>query len=268
MEKKFLVVGVVAILIIASISAVALFMLGVGNSAPVEKRANFNVTSFSINKHDVVTDIEATVTIGLKNNGTAAGDYQLNISLDNAVVNTSQIHLGVGNSTMVNYNISSSKIGNHSVSVGTNSTYLNCYDPLTVGDYLKYHITGYDVSSGSIDGNMTTQIISKNATAYTTTATYSGIGLADAVETTNISDDWSTGLENLTFVSIDSVLTHYGTKNLSHYTYTHDSGPNHFLYDLYLDVQTGVIFRIQTTIGTSTLTFDLVDSNRVWLSDV
>ena len=76
--------------------------------------------------------------------------------------------------------------------------YLNCYNAIEVGDYLKYHITGSESGVGPIDENMTESVVSMNATAYKDVISYDGTGLGTYVEysSTNLTDNWATGLQD------------------------------------------------------------------------
>ncbi len=203
----------------------------------------------------------------MKNNGTAEGDHQFNLTLDGAEVNSSTVHLGIGEGTSIDFTISSPTTGNHTLAIGTDTTYLNCYNRNNVGDFLQYQITGHTALLGSINGSMTMRLVATNSTSGTLNFTYSGINIPDSQHTGNLSDNWSTGLQDLKFVGMAMVQTSYGMKTLSNYTYTQDSGLDHG--DVLVDASTGVEFRIDSTYSPSTyLIYELVDTNMPWVAAI
>ncbi len=61
MKNKFLVVGIVAIVLIATTATLTVVLLGGGTTSMPEK-ANFVVTSFSLDRHDVLVNQTVNVT--------------------------------------------------------------------------------------------------------------------------------------------------------------------------------------------------------------
>jgi hypothetical protein len=266
MNKKFLVIGIVVIVLVAAFATVAL-MLSEGGTTSVPERANFVVTSFSIDRHDVLVNQTVNVAVVTKNNGTAEGSHQFNLTVDGAEVNSSTVHLGIGEETSIGFTISSAVVGNHTLAVGTNTTYLNCYHRNIIGDFLYYRITGHTVLLGSINGSMTIRLVAANSTSGTLNVSYSGINIPDSQYTGNLSDNWSTGLQDLKFVGMVNVRTSYGMKTLSNYTYIRDSGLDYG--DVLVDASTGVEFQIDSTYSPSTyLIYTLVDTNMPWVAEI
>lgn len=273
MANKFLIIGVVAVILVASVSAAAVMLSNQGEAGKVEKKANFAVTSLSLSDQNVVVGQPLTATIGMKNNGTADGDYEVRLFLDGVQVNHTLISVGKGNSTTVVLGLVCNAAGTPTVKVESNTTTFTCVDKYVVGDRMKWHVTGYDAETDkAIDGYQTTEIMSVNSTSYTIKATYDNLPLLNGTNDVPISTPWSAGLANLTFIGMENVQTAWGTKTLSHYNYTYDFGPYHYVYDLYIDVPTETKFKISTTVetlmGQSTMTFDLEETNKLWVAGV
>lgn len=273
MAKKVLIIGIVAVVLIAAVAGAVVLLSNQGNSEETEKKANFVVTSLSLNNKNVTTGQPFAATIGMKNNGTADGEYEVRMFLNGVQVNHTLISLGAGNSTAVKLGAVCNVAGASTIKVEGNTTSFTCIDRYVVGDRMKYHITGYDADNAmEIDGYMTTQVITANSTGYTLQETYDGIDMINSTTDHTYTETWGEGLDNLTFIGMEEVLTSFGTKTLSHYNYTFDSGPYHYIYDVYIDMPTGVVFKISTSIdtqsGRSTLSFDLVETNLVWLPGI
>ncbi|MBI0584078.1 MAG: hypothetical protein ISF22_07610 [Methanomassiliicoccus sp.] len=227
----------------------------------------------SVDKQDVVTGQQLMATVGVMNNGTADGDYEVRLFLEGVQVNFTTVSLGVGNSTTVKLGVTSNVAGTPTIRVDQNTTTFNCHERFVVGDMMKWHLTGYDADfDETIDAFMTTKVIIANSTSFTMQETYDGIGLINSTTVHSYDEIWSTGLANLTLVGKEQVSTAFGTKALSHYTYTYDVGPYQFNYSLFIDPVTEVRFKIATSYttnnGLSTLNFDLVETNKVWVAGI
>lgn len=256
------------VLVVATV--VSVFFLAMGNTAAKEKKANVVITSFAISNHNILVGQSVTVTIGLLNNGTAdATNYLLNLTIDDAPVNGLYISLGMGNRTTYTHDISPSQIGNHTVCIDQNSTYLHCYERFNAGDYRTYQGVGYDNTAGSINYNYTAKILSSSVASYSEEITYTGIDRPYSVNSQSTYYKFSsTGMQNFTAYGLESVQTHYGVKNLTHYSYTYENAGYHFTVNIYADIPSNVNFRAVTTTDGLTLTEDLVDTNVEWLKDI
>lgn len=273
MANKFLIIGVVAAVLVAGVAGAALLLSNQGGADEVEKRAHFEVTSLTLSDQTVTTGQPLSASIGMKNNGTADGDYEVRLFLDGVQVNRTLISLGVGNTTTVELGFVCNAAGTPTVRVESTNTTFNCLDQFVVGDFMKWHITGYDAETAqAIDAYWSTQVVSVNSTSYSVKETYDGLPLANGTYEHPFTELWSDNLDNLTFIEMEDVLTEWGTKTLSHYNYTYDNGGYHFVYDLYIDEVTATRFKISTSIdttaGMSTMYFELVETNKVWVSGI
>ena len=137
MRKQSLITILVMVLVAASASIAAVVMMNgnnalsttsgtnndqAGGTTSIEKQASFEVTSLSISKHDVLVKEPVNVQVGVRNNGTADGTHQFNLTVDGINVNSSTVHLAAGEMTILNFTVSSSSAGNNTMSVGTSST--------------------------------------------------------------------------------------------------------------------------------------------------
>lgn len=274
MANKFLIIGVVAVVLVAAVAGAALLLSNQGSSDETEKVAKFVATSLSLDNQNVTTGQPLFATIGMKNNGTADGEYDVRMFLDGVQVNHTMISLGAGNSTTVKLSTVCNVAGTSTIKVEDKTANFTCIDRYVAGDIMKWHLTGYDAESAQeIDGYMTTEVVSANSTGFTLKTTYDGIvGMINSTTEHTYDEVWSDGLDNLTFIGMSDVATSLGTKTLSHYTYTYDAGSYHYVYDLYVDEATQVSFKISSTFdtpsGESNLSFDLVESNTNWVSGI
>jgi len=250
-------------LVVAAIAAV--LVLTMSNTAAKEGKANFVVMSFAIDKHAMLKNQSAIVTIGLLNNGTADGTYVLNVTIDGGVAWSKDVDLGMGNSTTVTYNVSSIAAGNHTVGVGDSSTYLNCYDRYAAGANLTYHSVQTITGLMTIEFNWTATVASSNSQQYTTDIDFENNIYQSQTSTAYRTDVWGDGLENLTLVGPESVATHFGVMTLTHYTYTYEANGYHYHVDAYRNDTTNVAYKIVTTTSGATETDELVDTNMAWL---
>lgn len=272
MANKYLIIGVVAVVLVAAVAAGAVLLSNQGEADKV-KKAHFEVTSLTLSDQKVVTGQPLSASIGMKNNGTADGDYEVRLFLDGVQVNRTLISVGAGNSTTVELGFAGGSVGTSTVSVDDTNTTFKCLDRYVVGDFMKWHITGHDAETNTdIDAYMSTEVVSANSTSYSVKETYDGLPFLNGTYEHSYTELWSDDLDNLTFVGMEDIVTAWGTKTLSHYNYTYDDGPNQYVYDLYLDEATAVQFRISTSVdttqGTSTMTFDLVEANMAWVPGI
>ncbi|GEM_PF-5578390 len=272
MSNKYLIIGVVAVVLVASIAGAALLLSNQGEADKV-KKAHFEVTSLTLSNQKVVTGQSLFASIGMKNNGTADGDYEVRLFLDGVQVNRTLISLAAGSTTTVELGFVGGAVGTSVVRVDNTNTTFDCLDRYVVGDFMKWHITGYDAETDTdIDAYWSSEVMSANATRYTIKETYDGFPGINGTYEHSYTEQWSDNLENLTFIDKVDVATAWGTKTLSHYNYTYDEGLYHFVYDLYIDEATAVIFKISTSYetaeGESSLVFELVETNLVWLPGI
>lgn len=285
MNNKVIALAVVGVLGVAAIAGVLLLTMGnttgngerTGNTddakddgnAPVDEgKANFIITSLDVSEHNVLTDQTAIVTIGLMNNGTADGTYELNITLDGNVVKTRNVFIGMGNSTTVTHPISSSVVGNHTVAAGGSSTYLHCYDFYAVGAFMTYRSVEADAALGTREYNYTFTYVAQTSSTYTVSMVYENDVYPSSTNTYSKSGPDQSNRENVTFVGMENVTTLYGEKRLAHYTYTFESSGFHFEVDSYKDDWTGVVFKAVTRADGYSVTEELIDTNREWIKDI
>lgn len=266
MNKKILAALLVGVLVVGTLTGILIFTMG--KTSADEGKPNFVVTSFGVSKHNVLVNNDTTVTVGVMNNGTADGVYKLNITIDGVSVKSSSVAVGKGNTATVSYNISSSSVGNHTVAVGDNSTYLNCFDRFAADSYMTFHAIESDTTYGVLEYNWTSSVMSVNATGYTLKFIYENNVYPMTIYDYNKSDLWSRNMENVTFVGMESVSTAYGVKTLAHYTYTFESSGYHYEVDIFRDDKTGAYFKMITKTTGFVMTEELINTNRDWMKDI
>ncbi len=295
MARKFMIIGVVAILFVAAISGAAFLMVGNGrtaaninsdttgkttdNNTKTEERANLVVTSLSINKHDVLVNGAATVGVAIKNIGSASGQHQFNVTMDGAFVGSRNVTLAAGGSTSIDFTVSSSSTGNHTISVGKCSTYLDCFDRYNVGDSYVYNLTILDPGSGFYYSNMTWTVTAVDPTTWTQNITYSDPAFysENSSVTMFTNSSWKTATDDLKFLGNESVSTVFGTKTLACYTYYEYIYVSDemvlYNYTVYVDDSTNMKIMVDYTFyqsgdGWITGSMNMISTNMPWVLDI
>jgi hypothetical protein len=266
-RNSIIAVVVIAVVVIAGAGA-ALMLINGGNSATAktdDRAASFHITSFSVNKHHVLDGQSARVSVDVNNNGTKDGNYTANLTLDGTLYHTQAVHLDVNETKTLNFTVTTSEDGNHTVAIGDNSTYLHFYPEYVIGAYMKAHITG-SVNGILIDYGANVSVVALTETTYTGTTTYLNINYPSATATYNMSTPWSDGLTNVTFIGNETVQTHWGDMTLSHYRAT--NGTETIDKYLYVDGDNAWAYKEIDSDTYYTLTTEMVDTNMLWMIEL
>jgi hypothetical protein len=268
MQKNSIIsIVVIAIVVIAGVGA-ALLLTNGGKSDTAktdDRAASFHITSFAVNKHNVLDNKSAKVSINVINNGTKDGNYTANLTMDGNLYQAQTVHLNINETKTLSFNVTTSEDGNHTISIGDNSTYLHFYPEYVIGAYMKVHVTG-SMNGILVDYGANSSIVSLTATTYTETMTFLNINYPSQTATYNMSTPWSDGLTNLTFIGNETVQTQWGKMTLSHYRAT--NGTEVIDRYMYIDGDEGWTFKEVDSDTYYTLTLELVDTNMLWVTEL
>ncbi|MDW5563603.1 MAG: hypothetical protein SA339_10290 [Methanomassiliicoccus sp.] len=266
-KNSIIAIVIVAVVVIAGAGAALLLTNnGKSNTAKTDDRAaSFHVTSFSVNKHNVLDNQSARVSIDVVNNGTKDGNYTANLTMDGSLYQSQTVHLDINETKTLNFTVTTSEDGNHTMAIGDNSTYLHFYPEYVVGAYMKVHVTG-SVNGILIDYGANASVVSLTATTYTETITYLNINYPSETITYNMSAPWSEGLTNLTYIGNETVQTHWGNMTLSHYRVI--NGTETIDRYLYVDGDKGWTYKEIDSDTYYTLTTEIIDTNMPWMPEL
>ncbi|WMW22089.1 S-layer protein domain-containing protein [Methanolobus mangrovi] len=87
-----------------------------------ELAANFEFSNLDISPLEIKQGKEATISVDIANTGTAAGDYTVDLKIDDVVVDSQLVSLSVGNSTTIEFTHVEEEPGTYEVKVGDLTT--------------------------------------------------------------------------------------------------------------------------------------------------
>jgi S-layer protein (TIGR01567 family) len=87
-----------------------------------EIAAKFEFTNLAINPLDVKQGKDATISVDVKNIGTAAGNYTVDLKVNDTVVGTKSVSLGIGESETLEFKHAEKEPGTYTVKVATLTT--------------------------------------------------------------------------------------------------------------------------------------------------
>jgi S-layer-related duplication domain len=87
-----------------------------------ELAAKFEFSNIEISPLEIKQGKEATISVDVANTGTAAGDYTVDLKIDDVVVDSQLVSLSVGNSTTIEFTHVEEEPGTYEVKVGSLTT--------------------------------------------------------------------------------------------------------------------------------------------------
>ncbi len=88
----------------------------------IELAANFEFSNLEISPLEIKQGKEAMISVDVANTGTAAGDYNVDLKIDDVVVDSQLVSLSVGNSTTIEFTHVEEEPGTYEVKVGDLTT--------------------------------------------------------------------------------------------------------------------------------------------------
>jgi hypothetical protein len=95
----------------------------------IQPEARFVLSDFIVRPLEAESGEEISISIIVTSVGDAAGEYEVELTLDNDIVASEYVILGVGESSTVHFNVSSEIIGSHVIEIGE---YFESFNIITV----------------------------------------------------------------------------------------------------------------------------------------